>query len=331
MKFIFTCGDINGIGPEIAVKAINAIQVENHTKIYFLCPDNVVSETFKFVTPTFNFEVVKSFEQASEDFHKVSIIEFTKAAVSYGKPTPISGKTSIKALKIATDLALERKVDGIITAPVSKVAMKMAKNKYPGQTETLAAWSKTKNYAMLFVSKRMKAGLVTIHVPLKDVPKLITKNLVQQRLEALIYSMQTDFGFKTPKIALLGLNPHAGENGQFGGEEKKVLEPIVTKNKSMLHGPFPTDAFFAKRKYNDFDLILGMYHDQVLTPFKLLNHEGGVNYTAGLPFVRTSPDHGVAFDIAGKGKADERSALEAFQWAQQIAKNRYLYKIENGK
>lgn len=331
MKFIFTCGDINGIGPEIVLKAINALHVENHTKIYFLCPEGIFSDTLKFITPTFNFEIVKTFEHASEDFHKISIIEFAKASVQYGKPTAVSGKISLKALRIATDLALEGKVDGIITAPVSKIAMKMAKNKYPGQTETLAAWTKTKNFAMLFVSKRMKAGLVTIHVPLKDVPKLVTKNLVQQRLDSLIKSMQTDFGLKTPKIAMLGLNPHAGENSQFGSEEKKVLEPIVAKHKNMIQGPFPTDAFFAKRKYNDFDLILGMYHDQVLTPFKLLNHEGGVNYTAGLPFVRTSPDHGVAFDIAGKGKADERSTLEAFQWAYLISKNRYLYKLENGK
>ena len=214
----------------------------------------------------------------------------------------------------------------MLTAPISKTALSIAGINYPGHTEMLADWCNVDDCAMVFLSDKMKSALVTIHSSIKNITKEITITKLTSSFEIIIRTLQNDFLINEPKIAVLGLNPHAGENGLIGREEKEIIIPSInsSKYKKYLFGPFSPDAFFAKHNYKDFDLVLGMYHDQVLIPFKMLNSGKGVNFTAGLPIVRTSPDHGVAFDIAGKFVADESSMLEAFYFAEKIVNNRKI-------
>ncbi len=255
---------------------------------------------------------------------EVQIIDIGNAKITSGIATKLSGKIAFKSLKYAFDLVYQSKIDAMITAPISKTAFNLAGIKFPGHTELLADWSKSKNFVMTFLSKKLNAALLTIHKPVRKVPGLITKENLSNCLKVIIAMLSNDLSIRKPKIAVLGLNPHAGENGLIGDEEEKIIKPIINifRNKNNVDGPFSPDAFFASRKYKDYDLVLGMYHDQVLVPFKMMNFSSGVNYTAGLNIIRTSPDHGVAYDIAWKNIADENSMYEAFKYAEQIAGNR---------
>jgi 4-hydroxythreonine-4-phosphate dehydrogenase len=187
-----------------------------------------------------------------------------------------------------------------------------------------ADWCGVKNFVMTFLSKKLRVSLYSIHIPLKEVPNSLYKKDLLDKLNILYNMLRNDLGLKKPKIAVLGLNPHAGENGVIGDEEKRILIPALKQKKisGFTEGPFSSDAFFAKRKFEEYDMIFGLYHDQVLIPFKYINSGKGVNYTAGLPIIRTSPDHGVAYDIAGKGIADENSLIEAIKYAELILDNR---------
>lgn len=207
----------------------------------------------------------------------------------------------------------------MVTAPISKTAIKMAGINFPGHTEMLAEWCGSKDFVMTFLSKKMNGALVTIHEPLKNVTKLITSENLKSKINIIIKMLINDFKISLPKIAVLGLNPHAGESGIIGNEEEKIIIPLIKKYSNNLFGPFSSDAFFANRLYKKYDLVIGMYHDQLLIPFKMLNFSSGVNYTAGLPIIRTSPDHGTAFDIAYKGIADSSSFIEAFFYAEKIS------------
>jgi 4-hydroxythreonine-4-phosphate dehydrogenase len=214
--------------------------------------------------------------------------------------------------------------DAVITAPVSKTALKLAGVKYPGQTEMFADWCGVKNFVMTFLSPKLRVGLYSIHISLKKVSKSLNSKTMVAKLDTLVRMLNIDLGIKNPKLAVLGLNPHAGEGGIIGTEEKELIEPIIKqkKFKEKVEGPFSSDAFFANRQFENYDMVFGFYHDQVLIPFKYINAGKGVNYSAGLPIIRTSPDHGVAYDIAGKGIADESSMIEAFKYAEVILKNR---------
>ena len=215
----------------------------------------------------------------------------------------------------------------IITAPISKKALALARINYPGHTEMFADWYGVKNYAMMFLSKKLKAALLTIHQPLKMVSRLINQDLLENKFKLILETLRKDFKVITPKVAVLGLNPHAGEDGLIGDEEKNIILPFIKKfsKRKYFFGPYSPDAFFGMKMYLNYDMVVGMYHDQILNPFKLLNFNKGVNYTAGLPIVRTSPDHGTAFDIAGKGIADESSMVEAYRYAEKILLNRKLH------
>ncbi len=322
-KFVFTCGDINGIGPEIVIKTLNQItRYKTHHKFYFICPSNIFQAATLHIKPIFKYEIVNQKEQDSSDI--VTVINSGTAKQSIGKPTISSGKASYKSLVLSYELLRRDDADAVITAPISKTAIKMAGINFSGQTEMFAKWSNTKNYAMTFLSKKMCATLFTIHNPLQDVSKLLNIKKLDALVEVIIRTLKTDLQVLKPKIAVLGLNPHAGENGIIGKEEIDIISPVIKKYaKSVsIKGPFSSDAFFGSKAYKNYDMIVGMYHDQVLIPFKLLNFSGGVNYTAGLPIVRTSPDHGVAYDIAGKFIADESSILQAFKYAKRIVNNR---------
>jgi 4-hydroxythreonine-4-phosphate dehydrogenase len=218
----------------------------------------------------------------------------------------------------------ESVADAVVTAPVSKTALKLAGIMYPGQTEMFADWCGTKNFVMTFLSKRLRVGLYSIHIPLKEVPNILKIKEITLKLDVLINMLKNDLGISNPKIAVLGLNPHAGENGIIGQEEKSIIEPALKQMKynAKVDGPFSSDAFFANKWFKKYDMVFGLYHDQVLIPFKYINAGKGVNFSAGLPIIRTSPDHGTAYDIAGKGIADESSMVEAFNYAKLILKSR---------
>ena len=211
----------------------------------------------------------------------------------------------------------------MVTAPISKASFELAGINFPGHTELLAERGNAKNYAMTFISNKMNCALVTIHDPINKISKNLKKGKIKSVINTVKQSLINDFKVANPKIAVLGLNPHAGENGRIGDEEIKIIIPALNElGDKNIEGPFVPDAFFANKLYKKFNIVVGMYHDQVLIPFKMMNFNSGVNYTAGLNFIRTSPDHGTAFDIAGKNIADPSSILEAFKVAEKIIKNR---------
>ena len=302
-KFVFTCGDINGIGPEIVIKTLNKICKNKKEQFFFVCPANVFNETIQFIKPKFKYEIVNKADKNL--ITPVQVIDIGNSVIIPGKATSVSGRIAFKSIEYGFELTSNKITDGLITAPISKTAFNLAGINFPGHTEMLAKWSGTKDFIMMFLSKKMNAALLTIHQPLEKVPQLLTKDLINRSLKIISSSLKNDLNIPKPRIAVLGLNPHAGENGLIGKEEEEIIKPVLKSFKQFAEGPFSPDAFFASKKYEKYNLILGMYHDQVLIPFKMLNFSSGVNFTAGLNIVRTSPDHGVAYDIAWKNKADE--------------------------
>lgn len=323
MKFIFTCGDINGIGPEITVKAVHRILRKYKSKIVIAIPGNVFIQSLETIPQPFKFEIVDSFKKASDDQKTVSVLNLGKARQSIGKPTKTSGKYAYKAIESAYSILKDGYADAMITAPISKEALHLAGYNYPGHTELLAEWGKVNDFVMMFFSATFNTALMTIHEPVAKISKIINKSFLKKKFNTVHKTLVNDFGIKKPSIAVLGLNPHAGENGLIGKEERDIIKPVIDAQQGDFNGPFVPDAFFANKLYRKYDLVIGMYHDQVLIPFKLLSRDTGVNYTAGLPIIRTSPDHGTAFDIAGENKAKEKSMFEAFATAYKVAKNHY--------
>lgn len=324
-RFVITCGDVNGIGPEISVKALNKLTSRKKSCNFILIiPEKVFNRTITIVKPEFDYEIVQNIKTNYRSIPRVTVLNFSSGKQKYGEPTVDSGNAAFTALKISFSLLTQNLAEAVVTAPVSKTALKMAGIKYPGQTEMYADWCGVKNFVMTFLSKNLRVGLYSIHVPLKQVPSTIKHIQLTTKLKTVIKMLNIDLGISNPKIALLGLNPHAGENGIIGNEEKNLIEPVINipEFRGIVNGPFSSDAFFAHRKFNHYDLVFGLYHDQVLIPFKYINAGKGVNYSAGLPIIRTSPDHGTAYDIAGKGIADESSMIEAYRYAKLILENR---------
>lgn len=321
-NFFFTCGDINGIGPEISVKSFNKIKFTSSRNIIFTCPEKIFIQITELITPQFEHQFVKD----EKDFKQglLNVLSIPSGKLNIGTATKHSGYISFTSIKKSFEFVKKIQASALITAPISKTAFNLAGIKYNGHTDMLGAWCNTKNYIMTFLSQKMNAALSTIHIPLKKVSASVTKSKLQSQIFLLYEMLVNDIGISNPSIAILGLNPHAGEDGLIGDEEKKVIVPLVQrlKNKINIKGPFSPDAFFATSQYKKYDLVFGLYHDQVLIPFKMLNFAKGVNYTAGLPIIRTSPDHGVAYDIAWQNKADESSMLQSFFYADKILTNR---------
>jgi len=321
-KFLFTCGDVNGIGPEICIKALNNLSGKKNEKFILAIPSNVFRKIIKKVNADFEYKFVDQ-NLVGDNSNFVSVIDIGKTKQRYGAPTKESGIAAYKAIKIGVELAKQKAIDAIITAPLSKHSFELAGINFPGHTEFLADATNVKNYSMMFLSNKMKVALATIHIPIANIPKSISKSKLKKLFALMNKTLQSDFKIANPKIAVLGLNPHAGEEGRIGKEEKKVIIPSIEETENInVSGPFVPDAFYANKMFTDFDLTISMYHDQALIPFKMLNFSTGVNYTAGLPIVRTSPDHGTAFDIAGKCIADSSSIISAYKWAALIVRNR---------
>lgn len=322
IKTAFTCGDINGIGPEIIIKSLNSLS-KNQNHIYVLIPLNVFEYYQKYIPINFDYKIHNSFEKPIVEEKGIHILNIGEAELNIGYPTTESGRISYQSIIKSLDLFDSKIIDSIVTAPISKKAFNLAGINFPGHTELLADYFNEKKFGMFFIGSEFNTSLLTIHKPLKSVSDNITSEKLEEMIELSIWTLKNDFRIASPKIAVLGLNPHAGEEGVISDEEIKIYNPVIQKYSSReVEGPFVPDAFFGLKLYKNYDLVIGSYHDQVLIPFKMLNFDSGVNYTAGLPVVRTSPDHGTAFDIAGKGIADERSFLEAYKLAVKIVTNR---------
>ncbi len=321
-RVIFTCGDVNGIGPEIAVKAFSKIfSKKNNNHILFVCPNNVFQYYYKITRATFKYQIA---DNNSFSTSHLNLITLNDTELKLGYPTKESGKIAFQSIKKSLELIDKNYADVLVTAPISKEAFSLAKINIPGHTELLAQHENSNNYMMLFLSEKVRAGLLTIHSPISKISKLIKKENLLKAIALIDTTAKKDLGINKPTIAVLGLNPHAGENGLIGNEELEVIVPVIKslQKRFDVSGPFVPDAFWGNKTYKKFDMILGMYHDQVLIPFKLLNFNSGVNYTAGLKLIRTSPDHGTAYDIAGLNKADESSILQSYKYAIKIFQNR---------
>lgn len=327
LRLGITMGCPVGIGPEIILKALN--QKKDLIERCLIIGDiNILNYTKKLLNLDLKIVEVDSPEHIITN--KVNVISVTRLDINQlklGKPDKITGKASYTYIKKAIEFALSKKICAIVTAPISKIGLKYASINFPGHTEILAHFSNTKKYAMMLAGKKLKVVLVTIHAPLKEVPKLISKEKIIDLLSLINLSFKIDMGIKEPKIAVCGLNPHAGENGMFGQEEIEIIEPAIKNAQKMginAKGPFPPDTIFYRAVNGEFDVVLCQYHDQGLIPLKLLHFKDGVNVTLGLPFIRTSVDHGTAYDISGKNLADPTSLIEASYMAWNMAKNRKI-------
>jgi 4-hydroxythreonine-4-phosphate dehydrogenase len=320
-----THGDFNGISYEIIIKALYDNRVlELFTPVIYGLSRVMSYNRKNMGLNDFNFNTVRDISGVRNG--KVNLINLNEEEIriEYGKANKVAGKYSHIALTNAVKNIKENKINVIVTAPINKETIHSDEFDFPGHTEFFANEFNTKDFLMLMVSDKLKIGTVTGHIPLKDVPEKLTEELITSKLQVLEKSLIVDFGIEKPKIAVLGLNPHAGENGKIGEEDNTIIRPAVLKAKksgSLVFGPFPADGFFAD-DYTRYDAILAMYHDQGLIPFKTIAFENGVNYTAGLPIVRTSPAHGTAYDRAGKNESSEQSLRSAIYLAVDIYRNR---------
>lgn len=321
-----TLGDLNGVGPEVVIKALADNRMLSIITPVIYGSAKVISFYKKIMNiEEFNYSQVKNKGQFAPRMINVVNCWEDVIEINPGKQSRESGKAAYIALKQACDELKEGLLDGLVTAPIDKNSIHSDEFPFKGHTEFLTKYFNSSESLMFMVSDTLRVGLVTEHVALKDVSSLITKEKLEAKLQLMEASLRKDFGITKPKIAVLGLNPHAGDGGLIGQEDDQVIRPVINdfRNKGKLvSGPFPADGFFASSQYTKFDGILAMYHDQGLIPFKSIAFDNGVNFTAGIPVVRTSPDHGTAYAIAGKNQADETSLREAIYRAGDIFKQR---------
>jgi len=325
-KVGITIGDINGIGPEVIIK------VFRDNRICSMCTP-IIYGSGKVLTKYKRLLEIEDFSYHQYNTNsylnekKTNLINCwqDQPEIEPGKVTEQAGQLAFLALeKAVKDLKAEF-IEAVVTAPINKANVQNEQFSFPGHTEYFANMFDSPQHLMMMCSEQLKLAVATGHIPLAKVPEQLTREVLTLKLEVLINALKNDFQINRPKVAVLGLNPHAGEGGLLGEQEREVIEPVVAelRNKgNLVYGPYPADGFFGAMLYRKFDGVMAMYHDQGLTPFKLLAFENGVNYTAGLPIVRTSPDHGTGYDIAGKGLADESSLRHAVYTAVELVKNR---------
>ena len=321
-------GDFNGIGPEVILKTLADSRLLNFCTPIIYGNIHLLNKVKKHLALE-NFHLQFISETSGADLKKVNVINCWEEdlELTLGKPTTESGQSALKSLQRAAEDLKNGLLDGIVTAPIDKDNIQSESFQFPGHTEFLTHYFEAPNSLMFLVGSELRVATVTGHVPLKDVPGKLTADLLIQKLTILLESLKQDFHIQKPKIAVLGLNPHAGENGLLGKEEAEIIMPAIQQLKekgNLIFGPFPADGFFGTASYKHFDAVLSMYHDQGLIPFKTLAFENGVNYTAGLPVVRTSPDHGTAYNIAGQNVAQESSFREALLLAVDIIRKRHF-------
>lgn len=331
LKIGFTCGDLNGIGLEVVLKTLLHEQVLKACNVILYCSPKVASYHKNIITSeNLQFHGIQDPGQAQ--IGKLNVIncwQQDNVNITIGKMNPENTKFAIASLERGAADLKAGKLDGLITAPLHKAALAQAGFPFPGHTEYFASLCPQEQHLMCMVHDTMRIAMMTGHVPIEKVSSVITKENCSKKLNVLHSTLIRDFGIEKPTIAVLGLNPHAGEEGTIGKEEKEILVPVIQACKEkgqLVFGPFPADGFFGSGQHRKFDGILAMYHDQGLVPFKLSAFHAGTNMTAGLSLLRTSPDHGTAYEIAGKNEADPGSMLSTFWLTLDIARNRQQWK-----
>ena len=320
-KLAITMGDPGGVGPEITVKAILSPEVRGCCDPVVIGDRTVMETALRLVDGHISLRTIRTPEESAASAETIEMIEAgTLNFFEKGRATAEGGSACAGYITTAVELAMARKIDGIVTAPISKEALKLAGLRWPGHTEMLAELTSTENFGMMLTGGHLRVILVTIHTSLRNVPDMITR---RQVLKTILLARRACYmlGIEKPRIAVAGLNPHAGESGIFGDEEIKEIMPAVEDAKKegiSVSGPYPPDTVFHKAYRGAFDIVVCMYHDQGLVPLKMIAFENGVNVTIGLPVIRTSPDHGTAYDIAWKGKADAASMVEAIRLAARL-------------
>lgn len=323
-----TCGDINGIGIELIIKTFSDHRILEHCTPVIFASNKLINFYKKSVPDAhFNYQNIKDFTRVSPKQINIFNCWEEEIMINPGQLTEVGGKYAVKSLLAAADALKHKHIKGLITAPIHKKNVQSSEFNFTGHTPFLKTIAEANDVLMLLYAMNFRVALVTEHLAVKSVAENITKQVILSKLNLLHTSLKRDFGIDKPRIAVLGLNPHAGDEGLIGTEEEQIIKPAIkeAKQNMMVFGPYSADAFFARRSYLQFDAVLAMYHDQGLIPFKTIAVGEGVNYTAGLPFVRTSPDHGTAFDIAGKNKADATSFTAAVFECLDIINRRNEY------
>ncbi len=329
-----SCGDLNGIGIELIIKTFSDHRIADHC-IPIIFGSNKAINFYRKSIPEYNltYQNIKDFSRINQKQVYLFNCWEEEVAINPGELNDIGGKYAVLSLQTAVAALKQKQIDGLVTAPIHKKNVQSAEFSFTGHTPYLKNIFGVNDVVMMLCAGNFRVALVTEHVPVAEIAKHITKDIIISKLKIVHQSLQKDFGIDKPRIAVLGLNPHAGDEGLIGNEEETIIKPAIkeAKNNNMLVvGPFSADAFFARRSFEKFDAVLAMYHDQGLIPFKALAIGEGINYTAGLPSVRTSPDHGVAFDIAGKDKADASSFVAAVFECIDIINRRNVFE-ENRK
>lgn len=327
IRICISSGDYNGIGPEVTLKTLQSHPLKGITPVILS-----TSEVFDYYIDLFSMKMDYHLTENMDDIidGEINLLESYDNIDSFVEPNPgafskQSGKCSMLAVEKGLELCKTNQADALVTAPISKEAVNIAGYNIPGHTEFLAEHTNTDDFMMMLVHDNLRVGLATIHIPVSEVPQQLSETSVVSYIRIMHLTLKRDFNIPAPKIAVLGLNPHAGDGGIIGTEEQDFILPALQKARSEnidVSGPHPADGFFGNQKYKNHDAVLAMYHDQGLIPFKTLSFGAGVNFTAGLPIIRTSPDHGTAFDIAGKNEANPSSFKEAFSLAIELAENR---------
>lgn len=320
-----TSGDPNGIGPEIALKSLQQIDFRKVTPLW-----HINRSVFDFYTGLTGIDLPVHTPDSPADI-RVGVLnlmgqsDMGNLSPEPGKITKEAGEEAMRSVSEAIESCLTGISDAMVTAPISKKAISLAGYEVPGHTEYIAQKTGASSVVMMLVSESLRVVPATIHIPIKQVPVSLKKHRILRTLTTLNHSLIYDFNIKKPVIGVLGLNPHAGDGGVLGHEEIDIIKPAIEqarKDGILADGPFPADGYFGNSIYQQYDATLSMYHDQGLIPFKALTFGSGVNYTAGLTIIRTSPDHGTAFSIAGRNSADERSFMKAFELAVTLSENR---------
>lgn len=333
IKLGISIGDLNGIGCEVVLKTFEDSRMLDFCTPVIFASNKTISGQQKALGISIPFNGVQEASKAVDG--KLNIVNVWKQVpeIKFGEATKEAGDFALQSLKAAVAALKQGDIDVLVTAPINKNNIQAEDFKFPGHTDYLAQELEGESL-MFMVTDDLKIGLLTDHVAVKDVSSAIIPRLIRDKVNTIEKSLKMDFGIRKPKIALLGINPHSGDNGVIGKEDDEVLRPVInemTNNGHLVYGPYSADSFFGSDNYKNFDAILAAYHDQGLIPFKTLSFGRGVNFTAGLSKVRTSPDHGTAYEIAGKGQADHSSFKEAVFMAIKIFRNRteYLELTEN--
>lgn len=322
-------GDINGIGLEVIIKTfLDPQMLEICTPVIFGSNKTASFHRKALNIEDFSFHPIRTISEINHKRANIINVYDEDIVIELGNQTEAGGKYALKSLEAAVDALAQKKIDVLVTAPINKENIQSPDFQFPGHTEYLENKFGTGNSLMFLVSDTLRVAVVTGHIPVTRVAQELTTEKIIQKIRVLNTTLITDFSVRKPKIAVLGLNPHAGDNGVIGDEEQQIIIPAIQKTKEeglLVYGPYPADGFFGNEAYKNFDAVLAMYHDQGLIPFKTISFNSGVNFTAGLPIIRTSPDHGTAYDIAGKNCASEESFRKAVYLAIDIYKTRKQY------